>query len=242
MKPLVELEDVGVMRAGKALFNHFNYCIHAGEITVVLGPNGAGKSSLLLAIAGLIPSSGTICIHDKPLKHYDKQALAQEIAWHGSLPPAEFGLTVRQRLQLVQSANRTIDAITTVFDIAPLLDRDLGELSSGERQRVELSALMLRDAPVYLLDEPTTHLDFKHQVAAIRMLQQQATDGRGIVVVLHDLQQAAAVADHLILIDRQRGCISGNCKTLLQEQQLTALFDSPFTQRHGLMPDYTASQ
>jgi len=100
---------------------------------------------------------------------------------------------------------------------------------------------MLREAPVYLLDEPTAHLDFKYQSAAIRMLRAQADGGRGVVVVLHDLQQAAAVADHLILIDRHRGCIFGACRALLNGEEMAALFDSAFVERRGLMPDYRST-
>jgi len=245
MAALLSLEHVAVERGGAPLFSGLNCHINAGEVTVILGPNGAGKSSLLLAISGLIPVSGHIALMGKPLHSYGRQALTQHIAWQGELPPTEFGLTVQQRLDLVVNDSIArhepagMQAVNTAMDISKLLSRPLGKLSSGERQRVELAALMLRDSPIWLLDEPTSHLDMRHQIRCIEMLRQQACSRRAIVTVLHDIQQAMAIADHLILIDGKGSAICGSAATLFDNQTLSRLFDAPLV-RQGvvLMPDY----
>jgi len=245
MSCLLKLTDVAVERGGRILLSGLTCSIHTGEVTVVLGPNGAGKSSLLLALAGLIPASGLIDLNSAALNTYSRHELSRRIAWQGDLPPTEFGLTVAQRLQLAAGeADAAIASVATDMDIAPLLARPLGKLSSGERQRVELSALMLRDAPIWLLDEPTAHLDLKHQIHCINMLKRQADHGRAIVIVLHDIQQAMAVADQLILIDGKGtdgkgGVLCGQAHDLFNSATLTELFHAPVVQQGAvLIPDY----
>ena len=236
----MNLSDLTVKRGGCTLLSDLSCHFNAGEVVVVLGPNGAGKSSLLLAVAGLIPTTGTIELAGKPLANYGRDELSRSIAWQGDLPPTEFGLTVRQRLELAAGEDaEPLESTASAMDIAPLLQRPLGELSSGERQRTELAALMLRDMPIWLLDEPTAHLDLKHQIHCINMLKAQRKRGRAIITVLHDLQQAMAIADFLILIDGKGGAEYGEASHLFDGKKLTELFNAPLTQQGGvLIPDY----
>jgi len=240
MSHLLKLANVAVERGGKTLLSGLSCSINAGEVTVVLGPNGAGKSSLLLAMAGLIPATGRLELAGKPLAGYGRHELSLQIAWQGELPPTEFGLTVKQRLELAaDEPTAAIETTAAEMDIALLLVRPLGELSSGERQRVELAALMLRDSPLWLLDEPTSHLDLKHQIHCINMLKTQAGGGRAIVTVLHDIQQAMAIADHVILVDGKGGVEYGEAKYLFDSKNLSLLFDAPVVQQGAvLIPNY----
>lgn len=240
MKMLLNVADLSLRRAGRTLLAGLNVELGPGEIAVVLGPNGAGKSSLLLALAGLMPVAGSIAVDGIDISAMTMRERMRAVAWLGDLPPTEFGLSVMQRLQLVgEVALAQIEAAAATMDIAALLDRPLGALSSGERQRVELAALSLRDAPLWLLDEPTAHLDLKHQLSCIEMLKAERGKGRAIVVVLHDLQQAQAVADRLILIDGRGGAIFGAADALFETERLSALFDAPIRENGGLlMPDY----
>ncbi len=156
------------------------------------------------------------------------------------MPPVEFGLTVRQRLELAAHENiGAIKSMANSMDIAILLERPLGELSSGERQRVELAALMLRDAPLWLLDEPTAHLDLKHQIRCMHMLKAERDGGRTIVVVLHDIQQAMAIADNVVLIDGRGGVAYGRADRMFDSQRLSKLFEAPLMREgNALIPDY----
>ncbi|MDT8376643.1 MAG: ABC transporter ATP-binding protein [Mariprofundaceae bacterium] len=232
--------NLHLQRGNRELLGGLSFSVQAGEITVILGPNGAGKSSLLLALAGLIPAAGKLLLNGTSLAAYKRGELARQIAWQGELPPTEFGLTVRQRLEL--SAGEAADAIESAaetMDIVPLLQRPLGELSSGELQRVELAAVMLREVPVWLLDEPTAHLDLRHQAHCLKMMKNQAAAGRAIVTVLHDLQQAAAVADFIILIDGKGHAERGSADRMLTIDRLSNLFDMPLIgQGKLLIPDY----
>lgn len=240
----IKLSNLAVERGGHILLSKLSCNIKAGEIVVVLGPNGAGKSSLLLAMSGLIPATGNIELAGKMLASYGRNELSQTIAWQGDLPPTEFGLTVRQRLELAAGEDTEgVESTASSMDIAPLLQRPLGELSSGERQRTELAALMLRDTPVWLLDEPTAHLDLKHQIQCINMIKAECGRGRAIVTVLHDLQQAMAMADYLILIDGKGNAEYGEAKKLFASARLSQLFDAPVIEQGAvLVPDYGESE
>ena len=240
MAALLDISKLSVTRGGRTLLSGLDCVLHAGEVVVVLGPNGAGKSSLLLALAGLIPADGGIVMQGRALSAYRRDELSRSIAWQGELPPTEFGLTVRQRLELAAGeADGDIETSAAAMDVAPLLHRPLGELSSGERQRTELAALMLRDAPIWLLDEPTAHLDLKHQIHCIKLIREQRKRGRAMMVVLHDMQQAMAIADYLILIDGKGRAEYGEAKRLFASQRMSRLFDAPVIRQGSvLIPEY----
>ncbi|MDQ7002877.1 MAG: ABC transporter ATP-binding protein, partial [Ghiorsea sp.] len=142
------------------------------------------------------------------------------------LPPSEFGLTVLQRLTLSAEgdAEKNINHALDFMELNALKHRALGDLSSGERQRVEIAATMVRDNPIWLMDEPTAHLDMKHQVDCLKLIKQQAKQGRLIITVLHDLQQAAGVADRVVLFDGCGGVSVGTAKDILIAARLEPVF------------------
>ncbi len=252
---LLELKQVTLQRGGHTLFTDFSNGIVKGRVTVIMGPNGTGKSSLLLALAGIIQASGEIVLRGKPLNEYSRIDMAHQIAWQGELPPTEFGLTVAQRLRLAggevkrgqfhffhrgteeESKLSPFLPAAKLMEVEALLDRSLGDLSSGERQRIELAALMLRDCPVWLLDEPTAHLDLRHQMICLDMLRRQSEHGRTIMVVLHDIQQALSIADDVVLLDGSGNIETGTAATMLTREHLQAVFGVSL-HAVSLLPDY----
>ncbi len=235
---LLELKQVTLRRGGHTLCTNFSNVIITGRVTAIMGPNGTGKSSLLLALAGMIPVTGEIVLRGKLLNDYTRAEIAREIAWQGALPPTEFGLTVAQRLRLAGGEDQSgIVEPARLMETESFLDRSLGDLSSGERQRVELAALMLRDTPVWLLDEPSTHLDLHHQMACLNMLRRQAEHGRAIVVVLHDIQQAMRIADDVVLFDNRCHIEAGIATGMLTQNHLQTVFGVPLHPT-SLLPEY----
>jgi len=221
----LDLQQLTLQRGGHTLFTGFSSAVVAGRVTVIMGSNGTGKSSLLLALAGMLPVSGKIVLQGKLLNEYTRMEIAREIAWQGDLPPTEFGLTVMQRLQLAGGEHHAkLYPSARLMEVGELLGRTLGELSSGERQRVELAALMLRDCPICLLDEPTSHLDLRHQIICLNILRHEAEQGRAMVVVLHDIQQAMSIADDVILLDAKGHIDTGAAATMLTQERLQAVF------------------
>jgi len=235
---MMRVGNLSLARAGRLLWSVLSFEVLSGEVTVVLGPNGAGKSSLLLALAGLLPAEGSIALAGRPLTEWSRHDLARRIVWAGELPPSEFGLTVRQRLALAAEGGG-IEAAADALELSALLDRPLGNLSSGERQRVELAAVRLRDCPLWLLDEPAAHLDLRHQIQCLSLMRAAKAEGRAVVTVLHDLAQAQAVADRVILLDGMGGAASGAASELMRLERLQPLYGAPMVSRDGLLlPEY----
>ncbi|MDX8390132.1 MAG: ABC transporter ATP-binding protein [Mariprofundaceae bacterium] len=244
MNPL-DIRQLQMSRGSHTLFQGLNLSVETGQITVVMGPNGAGKSSLLLALSGMLSVSGEIILQGKLLETFSRQRIAHQIAWQGDLPPTEFGLTVEQRLRLASCGEALakgddetkLGETAVCMEIDAFMQRALGELSSGERQRVELAALMLRECPIWLLDEPTSHLDLRHQIVCLNMLHEQAASGRAIVVVLHDIQQAMAIADDVILLDGSGHVDTGKAVNMLTRKRLQSVFKVALDEQ-SLLPDY----
>ena len=189
--------------------------------TAIVGPNGAGKSTLLRVLAGLqAPDSGSATLARRALRDWPARARGTQIAWLAQQQEATGELTVRETVHLGRLPHLGLFGTPTAQDEAAVdqamadtecsawQHRRLNELSGGERQRVLLARALAVMAPVLLLDEPTTHLDPPHQVALVRLLQQQAQRGRTVISVLHDLPLALR-ADRLVVMARGRIQVQG---------------------------------
>jgi len=182
--------------------------------TAIVGPNGAGKSTLLRVLAGLQkPDAGEVQLRDKALALWPLRERAMQLAWLAQQGEASGELSVREvvhlgrlpRLGLFTAPSAEdeacVDRAMADAECTAWQQRRLHELSGGERQRVLLARALAVDAPLLLLDEPTTHLDPPHQVALVRLVQRQVRAGVTVVSVLHDLS-LALLADRLIVMDR----------------------------------------
>lgn len=183
-----------------------------GRIRAVLGPNGSGKSTLLrLCARQLAPASGTLRVGRRDAASYDAKAFARALSYlpqsrpvptitvralvaHGRFP--HLGMTRRLSAEDEAAVDRAL-RITGLTDVA---GRDLRTLSGGQRQKAYLAMLIAQDAPHLLLDEPTTYLDVVHQLELCDILRALRDEGRCLVVVMHDLAQALALADDVLLL------------------------------------------
>lgn len=179
--------------------------------TAIVGPNGAGKSTLLRVLAGLLPPrTGEVRMDGCRLADLNARERGRRIAWLAQQGEVTGELTVRETVALGRlphlglfgtpgaADEAAVDRAMAEAECDGWQDRRLNALSGGERQRVLLARALASEAPVLLLDEPTTHLDPPHQVALVRLAQQLA-HGRTVVTVMHDLSLALA-ADRLLLL------------------------------------------
>jgi iron complex transport system ATP-binding protein len=191
--------------------------VPAGALTALVGPNGSGKSTILRALAGIhAPAAGTIEVGGEALAGLRPRQRARTVAYLPQDPPIPTGLSVREVVELGRHPHRglfeadrhdraIVDRALREADAAPLADRRVEQLSGGERQRVWLATALAQDAPVVLLDEPTTFLDIRHQLELLALLRAQVAEhGRTVVAVLHELTLATAHADHLVVMDAGR--------------------------------------
>jgi iron complex transport system ATP-binding protein len=233
-----------VRRGGRRLVDDLHCDAAPGSVTVILGPNGAGKSTLLQMLAGVLPGTGAhVSWQHQHLDAYSRGERADIISWQGPAEYADFGLRVEERLHLSAGTCTGDESgqILRELDVRDLLTRPLAQLSSGERQRVEVAAAMLRQTPVLLLDEPTAHLDLRHQAACLRLMRQQAdAQGRIILAVLHDVAQAYAVADQAVLLYGDGRSGTGPVTEMLVPERLEAVYGMPMLRIEGvgLLPDF----
>jgi iron complex transport system ATP-binding protein len=205
--------------------------------TAIVGPNGAGKSTLLRALAGLLPpQGGELLLEGQPLHSVAPAARARRLAWLAQQGEVSGELSVQETVELGRIAHlglggtpgpRDAEAVQQAMALTECQDwapRRLHELSGGERQRVLLARALATEAPLLLLDEPTTHLDAPHQVALARLFRRLAAQpGRGVVAVLHDLS-IALQADRLVVLDQGRIRADGAPADAALQRALEAVF------------------
>jgi iron complex transport system ATP-binding protein len=221
--------------------------IAPGEYLAVVGPNGAGKTSLLRLVAGLLePSAGGVWLDGAPLARLSRRALARRIAYVPQLRPLSVPLTVEEvvlsgrypHLEPMQWALRAsdfaaVEAALKRTGLEALRDRPLDQLSGGERQSVYIAAALAQGGEILLLDEPTTHLDPRHQRDIARLLVElQAAPGLRptILFATHDLDFAAHLAIRVLALRSGRVVACDSPRRVLRPAALRELFEAPFVE------------
>ena len=212
--------------------------IPAGRFTALIGANGCGKTTLLNVLARMQkPDAGNVELAGKAHGGYSRRALARQLALLPQRVTSPAGMTVRELViqgrfpwqgwwqQWSEQDQRAIDQAIALADIEHLLDRSLATLSGGQLQRCWIAMTLAQDTPVILLDEPTTFLDIAHQIALLELLVDLRQQGRTIVAVLHDLNQAARYADHLVMMCKGNVLAQGSPVQVFTEDNLRQVFD-----------------
>lgn len=208
--------------------------LRAGEVTAICGPNGAGKSSLLSCLAGLErPVSGEVLLDGASLRALGGQRRAQRIGYLPQAPELAWDVSVEVLVSLGRlpwpdapagEGRAAVDAALAAMDLDGLRQRPVSHLSGGERARA-LMARVLATGPDWLLaDEPLASLDLGHAAGLIASLRAEATLGRGVVLVLHDLASAMNHADRVIVLDRGKVASDGPPETALGEEVIARVW------------------
>lgn len=230
------LDDLSVALDGRTILDGVSALLEPGRITAILGPNGAGKSTLVKAAAALLPARGTIALDGEPVAAMAQTARARRIGYLPQDATVHWNMRVGDVVALGRLPHRSAFAAPSPADHAAVAaaldatgtagfaDRAIGTLSGGERARV-LLARVLAGTPDWLLaDEPLASLDPAHQIDLLDRLRQVAARGAGVVVVLHDLVQAARAADDVLLLQHGRVAGFGPAATVLTPEALAAVF------------------
>lgn len=250
---MIAAEKVGFTAGRRALLTDVSLEMRPGEVLVLAGPNGAGKSTLLKLLVGeLTPSAGRVTLEGRPLSACHPRALARRRAVLGqhvgvAFPMQADAVVALGRLpwhghpQQMSRDSAAIAAALEEADVTHLADRAHATLSGGERQRVHLARALAQldgaEAPAALiLDEPTASLDAGHRAALLRLLRRLARRGLAVLVVLHDLQEAAFVADRVALLEQGRLIACGPPEEALDPALLERVYGLPFRHLPGLGP------
>ena len=235
---VLQADAVTVEVRGRAILRDVSLALAAGERVALVGPNGAGKSTLLRAFAGTLkPTAGRVLLDGAPIATLDRSEIARRLAVVPQQTALPFAMKVEEVVGLgrlphedplrgTRPADRaaTAAAIERV-GVGHLLGRDARELSLGERQLVLLALSVAQGASLMLLDEPTVHLDLRHQVQAMELLVDlNERDGTALVAVLHDLGLAAHFFARLVVIDHGRIVADGPPAEVLTDDLIRDVF------------------
>ena len=202
MTPLLEADTVSFGYGARQVLRTVSLTLLPGEILGVIGPNGSGKTTLVRLLSGVLaPSARTLLsgathfsvVPQDPTIDFPFTAL--EVVLMGRAPHLSALAFPRARdLAIAREAMARLE-------VAEVESRPLDRLSGGERQRVLLARALAQEAEVLLLDEPTTHLDLRHQAGIHDVARALARErGHAVVSVLHDLNLAALFCDRLMLL------------------------------------------
>jgi len=212
---VVSASGVRVERGGRMLLDDVSLELHGGEVLALLGPNGAGKSTLLGLLSGdAAPDAGSVEFGGRDIRSWPLIELARRRSVLLQDNQIMFPFTVHQvvemgrapwrRTPLEDDDNAAISEALRAADIAHLGNRRVPSLSGGERARVAFARVLAGRTGVLMLDEPTAALDLGHQETLLGLAKDRARAGDAVLIVLHDLNLAAAYADRIALLREGR--------------------------------------
>lgn len=240
-KPLLELRRLTVGIGERRFCRDFDLDLFPGECLAILGRNGAGKSTLLSVLAGLrAPQAGEVRIDGSAYAALDAR---QAAAIRGWLPQAHrdaFAATVLETALIGRHPHldrwdwesdsdvRIARAALNAVGLAEMERRDIQTLSGGERQRLAVATLLAQSPRLFLLDEPATYLDLKHQIAVLEIFAREARERQAaVVMILHEPALAARFCDRALLVYGDGRVDAGPAGEMLTAERLSALFEYP---------------
>ena len=236
--PGLVVEDLTLAyRADRPVVAGLDLRIPAQQVTAILGANGSGKSTLLKALARLLrPESGTVLLDGDDVHALPTREVARRLGLLPQGPVTPDGITVtelvrRGRLphtsvfrQWSPADQQAVDAALATTGLTALAGEQVDSLSGGQRQRAWLALTVAQDTPLLLLDEPTTFLDVAHQIDVLELVRDLHAAGRTVVMVLHDVNQAARYADHVVAMRAGRVVAAGPPADVLTPELLADVF------------------
>lgn len=233
----LELDDVSVGLGGRTVVSHVSARVGRGAWLGVVGPNGAGKSTLIRAVVGLLRHEGHIRLGGREYRAAEQRARARAVAYVPQRPVVPRSMNVTDYVLLGRSAHHGYLGPETAQDLsaaARALERlelsgfarkTLGELSGGEQQRALLARALVQEAPVLVMDEPTTSLDLGHAQLVLELTDElRREQGLSVLCSLHDLTVAAQFADGIMVLSGGRSVLEGRPADVLTEANVKSHF------------------
>lgn len=231
-------EGLSLAYGEQAIVENLDLRIPDERITAIIGANGCGKSTTLKALARVLsPFKGTVYLDGKEIQKEPTKQIAKKMAILPQTPVAPDGLTVAELVsygrfphqrgigRLQQKDREVIEWALRVTGVAAFQEKPVDALSGGQRQRVWIAMALAQETDLILLDEPTTYLDLAHQLEVLELLQYlNHKEKRTIVMVIHDLNQAARFADHLVAMAEGKVIKEGSAQEVITPEVLHKVF------------------
>lgn len=235
---MIDVQNLSLTYDGKTIIVHqLDLNIQGGTITALVGPNGCGKSTLLRGISRLLkPKTGVVHLDGRDVHALRAKELARQLGILPQSPVAPEGLTVHELVaqgryphqswlqQWSREDERIVEQALTTTNLTMFADRPVDTLSGGQRQRAWIAMALAQQTDVLLLDEPTTYLDMAYQVDVLDLLDDLNAQGRTIIMVLHDLNQAARYADHIVALRGGQIVVQGTPNEVMTPSTIHQVF------------------
>ncbi|WP_237134802.1 ABC transporter ATP-binding protein [Pseudohongiella sp. O18] len=237
--PLLTVSELSLCSPGGILCEPVSLSLNAGERLAILGKNGTGKTTLLHTLCGLQPvTAGAVSFEGLDLRELSGQQTARlcgmlfqheaepmpatvyEVVMLGRLPHArQWHWESRQDHDIVQQSLK-------LLNLSSLATRDIHTLSGGERQRVAIAAVLAQQPRVFMLDEPSNHLDIAFQIQALNLLCERVSqDNTALIMATHDINLAARFCTHVLLLNGKGGYRFGDTASVLDSTTLSDAFE-----------------
>lgn len=235
----ISTKNLNISYGNLDIVKDLNLDIPKGKITTIIGSNGCGKSTILKTIARIIqPKSGDIFVNNINIKEQSPKDLAKIMAVLPQSPQAPSGLTVEELIAYGRFPHQKgfgkmkkedKDIVTWALQstgIEEFRDRPMEALSGGQRQRAWIAMAIAQQTDILILDEPTTYLDLAHQLEILKLLEElNRKQGTTIVMVIHELNNAARFADHMIGVKKGKVVCEGSADEVMTKENLKELFN-----------------
>ncbi|QKS70603.1 ABC transporter ATP-binding protein [Paenalkalicoccus suaedae] len=234
----LEAANLSVSYGDKTIVHNITVELPVNQLTTIIGPNGCGKSTLLKSLTRIMaPSNGAVLLDGKSIKEEPTKKLAQKMAILPQMQEDTNGLTVAELVsygrfpyqkgfgRLSKHDKEMIDWALEATSMQQFKHHPVDALSGGQRQRVWIAMALAQETEVIFLDEPTTYLDMAHQLEVLELLDKlNKLENRTIIMVLHDLNQAARYSDTIIAMKDGRIVKQGGPEDIMQPEMLAELY------------------
>ncbi|MFB5195756.1 ABC transporter ATP-binding protein [Bacillus sp. AFS073361] len=243
---MLSVQQVSGGYTSEAVLEEISFEVEKGELFGILGPNGSGKTTLLKMLSGILPiQKGEILINGKRLQHYKAKQLAKIIAVLSQHSSQSFSYTVKETVSLGRYAHQkglfqswgsvdeeVVQRVMKQIGVSRFQNKNIQELSGGEKQRVFLAQALAQEPEILLLDEPTNHLDLSYQKELLDFLKQWTSENRLTVIsIFHDLNLAGLYCDRLLLLENGRININHIPNEVLREERIRDVYHTDI-QKH----------
>jgi iron complex transport system ATP-binding protein len=236
-EPVLAFEDVRFGYGRAPILDGFGLAVSRGQMVGVIGPNGAGKSTVVRLALGLLgPLAGRVRVMGRDVRATPRRAFARLVGAVTQEDVFDFPFTALEVVLMgriarlgplgfeqpadVEAARRAM----AETGVEALADRPLDELSGGERKRVLLARALAQEPELLILDEPAAALDIHHQIAIFDLLRERHRRGITVIVVVHDLNLAAAYCDRVVLLRAGQPALDGSVEEILTYRRIKEAF------------------
>lgn len=240
--PRIAVEELSVCLDEAEILHEVSLTVKRAEFLSIIGPNGAGKSTLLRCLDGILqPSRGRVMVDGRSIEEYGRRELARAVSYVPQPEAGALDYSVRSFVEMgryphigawAALSEADVEAVNGAMvrtGVADLANRSISSLSGGERQRASIAAALAQGGSILLLDEPTSFLDFHHQVQILDLIDRlHLEQGLTVVAVTHDLNSTVVSSDSVIALKDGRVAATGTPADLLDADVLASIYETEF--------------